>query len=121
MGRIAILGGTGPEGMGLALRFARCGEEIVIGSRQQERALAAAVHATQRLRAVGCDARVQGATNDAAVRGADLVVVALPYDGVSALLTPLAPALAGITVLEVVNPLVRRDKTFVVAPVPDGS
>jgi NADPH-dependent F420 reductase len=121
MGRIAILGGTGPEGMGLGLRFARAGEEIVIGSRQAERAAAAAESARQRLRAVGCHTAVHGSTNEEAVRGADLVVLAFPYAGVAELLPPLAPALDGVVVLDVVNPLVRQGKVFVLTPVPDGS
>lgn len=121
MGRIAILGGTGPEGLGLGLRFALCGEEIVIGSRREERARAAAAAATERLRSVGCATPVRGATNEVAVHGADLVVLAFPFSGVGELLPQLAPPLAGMIVLDVVNPLVRANRVFALAPVPEGS
>jgi NADPH-dependent F420 reductase len=121
MGRIAILGGTGPEGLGLGLRFALAGEEIVIGSRQAQRAVEAAEQARARLSAVGCTTPVSGAENQAAIRGADIVVIATPFKGVRDLLPPLAPALAGVLVIEVVNPLIRVAKQFTVEPVPEGS
>jgi NADPH-dependent F420 reductase len=121
MGRIAILGGTGPEGMGLGLRFALCGEEIVIGSRKAERATHAATYARQLLDGVGCRTPVRGTTNEAAVSGADLVVLAFPHGGIAEMLPPLAGALEGATVLEVVNPLVREGTAFALAPLPHGS
>jgi len=121
MGRIAILGGTGPEGLGLGLRFAMCGEEVVIGSRQPARAIEAAQRARERLRTVRCDTAVRGAENGAAVQGADLVVVATPFAGVAELLPTLAGALAGRVVLDVVNPLIRVNKQFTTERVPDGS
>jgi hypothetical protein len=121
MGRIAILGGTGPEGRGLGLRFALCGEEVVIGSRQTTRAVESAQRASERLRAMGCSTPVSGAENQAAVRGADLVVIATPFAGVGALLPPLAASLAGMVVLDVVNPLIRVNNQFTVEQVPAGS
>jgi NADPH-dependent F420 reductase len=121
MGHIAILGGTGPEGMGLALRFAMCGEQVVIGSRQTQRAVDAAQRANAQLAAAGSTAKVRGSENQAAIRGADLVVIATPFAGVSELLPPLAPLLAGVTVIEVVNPLIRVNKQFTVERVPEGS
>ncbi|SDS54233.1 reduced coenzyme F420:NADP oxidoreductase [Microlunatus soli] len=94
-GSIGILGGTGPQGRGLARRFAAAGYQVVIGSRDAERAAAVAADYA----AVGS---VTGAANaDAA--GADLVVVAVPYDGHAALLTELAPKLTGKIVVDCVN------------------
>jgi NADPH-dependent F420 reductase len=121
MRRIAILGGTGPEGMGLGLRFAQCGDAVVLGSRQAERAVEAAARATEQLRAVGVEARVSGAENRAAVVDADLVVLTFPFAGVAELLPPLADALAGKIVLDVINPMVRINKVFSVERVPEGS
>jgi len=121
MGRIAILGGTGPEGLGLSMRFAMTGEAVVIGSRQAQRAVEAAERAASQLRTVGCSATVSGADNQAAVRGADLVVITTPYAGVGELLPGLAAALAGMIVVEVVNPLIRVDKQFTIERVPEGS
>lgn len=121
MGRIAILGGTGPEGMGLGLRFALAGETVVLGSRQAERAVEAARSASARLQAVGTNGSLMGAANGEAVDGADIVVLAFPYAGVDELLPQVAPQLKARIVLDVVNPLVRHNKTFVTASVPEGS
>lgn len=121
MGRMAILGGTGPEGLGLGLRFAMAGEEVVLGSRQAPRAAEAAERARARLRAVGCTTAVSGAENGAAVLDADLVVIATPFAGVRDLLPLLAPSLAGKIVLDVVNPLIRTGGQMTVERVPEGS
>lgn len=121
MGRIAILGGTGPEGMGLGLRFAMAGEEVVLGSRQAGRAAEAAAKAGARLGTIGCTTPVRGVDNETALRGADIVVVATPFAGVRELLPPLADALAGAVVIDVVNPLIRAGKQLTVEPVPEGS
>jgi NADPH-dependent F420 reductase len=121
MARIAILGGTGPEGMGLGLRFAICGEQVVLGSRQGPRAVDAAQRANAQLRAAGHAVEVRGAENQSAVRDADLVVIATPFAGVVELLPALAPALAGTTVIDIVNPLIRVNKQFTVERVPEGS
>jgi NADPH-dependent F420 reductase len=80
---IAVLGGTGPEGFGLALRWARAGETVIIGSRDATRAEAAAAKiATQ----VGQSANVSGLENSAAVAAADLIVLTVPFEGHAALL-----------------------------------
>jgi NADPH-dependent F420 reductase len=121
MGRIAILGGTGPEGLGLAMRLALAGERVVIGSRQAERAERAAAETSQRLAAAGCGEPLEGAENGDAVDGADLVVLAFPYSGVHELLPHLARRLAGKIVLDVVNPLVLEERVFRVMPVRAGS
>ena len=115
MGTIAIIGGTGPEGVGLALRFALVGEAIRIGSRQADRAAAAAARATEQLSGVGCCTRVSGHENTAALEGADMAVLALPYTSVHALLPQLAPRLVGKMVLDVVNAVVRDGGVFRVA------
>lgn len=121
MARIAFLGGTGEEGLGLALRFAMAGEDVIIGSRNRERAAEAA----QRLRGIlshaAATARVDGMDNAAAITAADIVTIAFPYEGVEPLLTRLQPAFDGKMVLDVVNPLVLRRGMFQVLPVPAGS
>ena len=121
MGQIAILGGTGPEGMGLGLRFAMLGEQVVLGSRQAARAVDAAQRANAQLGAAGHPATVRGAESPAAIRDADMVVIATPFAGVAELLPPLAPLLAGVTVIDVVNPLIHVNKQFTVERVPEGS
>jgi NADPH-dependent F420 reductase len=93
---IAILGGTGPAGMGLALRWARAGESIVIGSRSQERAQEAAGKIKQR---VGEHAQVTGATNPAACTATDLLVLTVPFEGQAALLKELKPSIKPASIL----------------------
>ena len=97
---VAILGGTGPQGRGLARRFAAAGLPVVIGSRSAERASDAA----QTL-AEATGGRVTGADNAGAAEAGDIVVVAVPWDGHGDLLRGLAPALAGKVVVDCVNPL----------------
>ncbi len=83
---IAILGGTGPEGTGLAYRWARAGEQIVIGSRDAQRAAEVA----QRLRTrIGGDAKIEGAENASATARGDIVVLTVPFTGHAALLKSL--------------------------------
>lgn len=98
---IAILGGTGKEGSGLAARWARAGHTIVIGSRDAERARTKAAE----LRQVTGRSDVAGASNaDAAAQG-EVIVIALPPDGLGATLPPLAAACAGKVVISTVVPL----------------
>ena len=77
MSAVAIIGGTGPEGSGLALRWARAGQHVIIGSRDAARA-----HSTaEALRArVGPNANVEGMDNSAAVKAADTVVLSVPFE-----------------------------------------
>jgi hypothetical protein len=83
---IAILGGTGPEGSGLAKRLASAGERIVIGSRDAARAKEAA----QQLRAgAGSGVQIEGAENAAAAAQCDLAILTLPFSGQAALLKQL--------------------------------
>jgi 8-hydroxy-5-deazaflavin:NADPH oxidoreductase len=76
-GRVAVIGGTGDEGFGLAARWATAGIDVVIGSRDQGRAEDAA----QRLSQLVGAAHVSGATNDAAARDAEVIVVTVPFSG----------------------------------------
>ena len=85
---IAILGGTGPAGLGLALRWARAGETVIIGSRSAERAREAANHIKEK---VGGDAQVTGDENSAACAASDLLALTVPFEGQAALLKQLKP------------------------------
>ena len=88
-GRIAILGGTGPEGSGLARRWAKAGLDVVIGSRDAARAAEAA----SQLRAkIGAAAQLEGTDNAAAVARAEIVVLTVPFTGVAPLLKQLKSA-----------------------------
>ncbi|MEV5709327.1 NADPH-dependent F420 reductase [Actinoallomurus sp. NPDC052274] len=111
---IGILGGTGDQGKGLARRFALAGHEVIIGSRKAERAQEAAD-------GLGDGLRVRGAENAVVAREADLVIVAVPYDGHKALLESLRDELAGKIVVDCVNPLGFDKQGAYALPVEEGS
>lgn len=114
---IAFIGGTGPEGRGLGLRFAAAGHRVLIGSRDEGRAVAAA----EKVRGLAPDAQVYGVSNaDAAARG-DVVFIAVPHDAQRATLAPLAEALAGKVVVNVVAPLAFTKAGVRAVPVDEGS
>ena len=100
---IAVLGGTGPEGSGLANRFARAGEHIIIGSRDATRAQEAA----KQLRdAIGGSAQIDGAENVAAAASCDIAILTLPFSGQAALLKQLKQMWRpGTTVIDTTVPL----------------
>jgi len=97
--RIAVMGGTGPQGKGLGYRFAKHGHTVVLGSRAVEKAHAAAEEVNGRLDGGG----VTGAANADACAESDVVLLAVPYDGHDELVASLP--LAGKTVISCVNPL----------------
>lgn len=100
---IAIIGGTGPQGMGLALRWARAGETVVIGSRDAARAQQAAQTIQKR---AGSQAHVSGLENSAAVEAAGLLVLTVPFEGAATLLKQLKPSLRpGSTLIDATVPL----------------
>ena len=98
---IAIIGGTGDEGLGLAMRFAAAGEEVMIGSRSAERADAAA----QKVLEVVPGCSVRGAENAAACEGAEIVIISVPFSGQRDTVTALAAKLAGRLVVSIVVPM----------------
>jgi 8-hydroxy-5-deazaflavin:NADPH oxidoreductase len=114
---IAVVGGTGPQGKGLAYRWARHGHRVVLGSRSADRAQATAHEIADRVP----DARVSGTTNAEAAAGADVVVLAVPYDGHDALVASLADQLSGKVVISCVNPLGFDEAGPYALDVPAGS
>jgi hypothetical protein len=115
--RIGIIGGTGPQGKGLAYRFALRGHEVVIGSRSLERAEEAASEVAAR--ASGLSARA--ATNDDVAREDALIVLSIPYEGQTAALPAFAEAVAGKTVVVTDVPLAFEGGRPVLVAVPEGS
>ena len=92
---IAIIGGTGPEGSGLALRWARAGEKVVLGSRNAERAAAAAAKISEQAVSTGEGApaaTVSGAENSAACAAADIVLLTVPFEAHAETLKHLKPS-----------------------------
>ena len=86
--KVGILGGTGPEGSGLAARWAAAGEHIVIGSRDANRAAETARLLRARL---GPDTKIESADNAAALEQCQIVVLTVPFSGQAALLKQLKP------------------------------
>jgi NADPH-dependent F420 reductase len=110
--RVAVLGGTGEQGRGLARRLALAGCRVVLGSRDAARASAAAAE---------LPGEVTGADNAAAAAQADVVIVAVPWDGHRELLSSLAGELAGKVVVDCVNPLGFDKQGAYALPVEEGS
>lgn len=104
MSTIAVIGGTGPQGKGLGYRFARGGHDVILGSRQESRAVEAADELAARLTGDSAGS-VGGADNAKAADVADMVLLAVPYDGHDDLVASLATQLAGKVVISCVNPL----------------
>ena len=93
---VGVLGGTGPQGKGLAYRLAQAGQQVIIGSRAADRAQAAADELGH---------GVEGADNAETARRSDVVIVAVPWDGHGKTLESLREELAGKLVVDCVNPL----------------
>lgn len=114
--KIAVIGGTGKEGKGLALRWANAGYEIIIGSRDAGRAASAA----QELNATLGKSNVSGLGNADAAHAADLVVLSVPYEAHAATLDAIADAAQGKILIDVTAPLDPENKKKVLR-VPEGS
>ncbi|MFF1679399.1 NADPH-dependent F420 reductase [Streptomyces sp. NPDC058256] len=93
---VGVLGGTGPQGKGLAYRLAKAGQKVIIGSRAADRAQSAAEE-------LGYG--VEGADNAECARRSDIVIVAVPWDGHGKTLQSLREELVGKLVVDCVNPL----------------
>jgi len=104
--RIALVGGTGPEGRGLATRFAMAGHQVTIGSRGAERGAEVAAELAASLKTSAPSATTIGGTDNAtAVANADLVVVVVPYAAHQPTLEGLRDELAGKIVVDAVVPV----------------
>ena len=117
MTRIAIIGGTGPQGQGLALRFARAGVQVALGSRDGARAteIVAGLNAK-----IGSDL-IEGFDNAGAVAAAEeMVILAVPFSAHNATLAALKEGLAGKILIDIVVPLAPNDPKLVEMP-PEGS
>lgn len=100
---VAIIGGTGAEGFGLALRLGKAGHSVVIGSRAEERGSEAAERARQVL---GTDADVTGTANEEAASRGDVVFVTVPFEGQAETYRAMKPKLRrGAIVCDATSPL----------------
>src|SRR5947207_1280340 len=114
---VAFIGGTGPEGRGLAMRFGALGHSVVVGSRSQQRAFEAA----EQIRAMSPGARASGAGNEAAAASAEIIVLTLPFTAVDDTLPPLTQAAQGKIVISAIAPVDFVDGRPVARGVDAGS
>jgi NADPH-dependent F420 reductase len=114
---IAVIGGTGKEGKGLALRWAKAGYRILVGSRSSEKARTSAKEILALLEG---KAFVEGTTNLIAAQEADIVVLTVPYSAHRHMLQDLKEALQGKILVDVTVPFASSKVTKVQMP-PDGS
>jgi NADPH-dependent F420 reductase len=98
--KIAVIGGTGPQGRGLARWLVQAGHAVVLGSRSAERAIATADVVHERT-----GGNITGADNATAAAVADIVLVVVPWDGHRELIESLADDLDGKVIVSCVNPL----------------
>ena len=116
--RVGILGGTGPAGRGLAVRLGAVGVEVVIGSRDADRAATVARGLVEAW--PDHHLAVTGASNEGTA-DADLVVVATPWDSAIATVKPVAGALEGKVVVSMANALAKEGREFLALVPPRGS
>ena len=116
---LAVIGGTGEEGSGLALRWAAAGYPVLIGSRSRERAGTAAEELSSLLPASN-SARIGGDTNAAASAAADVIILSVPYDSQAGIIEQIREGCQGKTVVSVVVPLKPPRVSHVWRP-PGGS
>jgi len=113
---IGIIGGTGPEGKGLAARFARAGLDVLVGSRSAERGEEAAQEVRER-----AGGSVRGATNVDAAGQADVVLVTLPYSGQADTLTALKDEIGSKILVSTVVPMQFGGGKVEMLQIEDGS
>lgn len=118
---IAILGGTGPQGQGLALRFARAGVSVTLGSRDAGRAAEIAGELNRKLAGCPAVARIEGSDNSGAVLAAErFVFLAVPFAAHNETVRALSAELAGKILVDLVVPLAPDNPRSVAMP-PEGS
>ena len=103
---IAVIGGTGNQGSGLAMRWAKAGHDIIIGSRDAERATQVATEITAMAPAASEWGKVRGADNLTAASEGEIVVLAVPYSNQIDTITPIAEVVKGKLLIDVTAPLV---------------
>lgn len=119
---LSFIGGTGPEGLGLALRFLLAGEDITIGSRREERALEAAekLKSMLGLNAEGAG-KPQGLVNEKAVKIGDVILVTVPFDAQAPTLQSLKDDIGKKMVVSTVVPVKFGKGVIKAVPVDEGS
>lgn len=120
---VGVVGGTGPQGRGLAVRLAGVGQRVLVGSRESGRAVEVAGELAARagVMAAGGDGWVRGGSNAEVAAAADVVIVAVPFAGHAATVASLAAPLAGKVVVDCVVPMGFDEFGAYVVDVAEGS
>jgi len=120
---VGVIGGTGPQGRGLAVRLAAAGQRILLGSRDAEKCSRIAAEVAERATSAagGAEVSVTGGANVDVAGAADLVIVAVPYAGHADIVRDLAEPLAGKIVVDCVVPMGWDELGAYVIDVPEGS
>tara|TARA_A100001037_G_C15142057_1_gene634307 strand:- start:1999 stop:2649 length:651 start_codon:yes stop_codon:yes gene_type:complete len=117
MKKIAIIGGTGPEGRGLGLRFAIAGHNVIIGSRTQERAEQAALE----ISSITPDLNITGSNNEDAANSSDVVILSVPFEGLRPVAETIEPLTKGKLIVSIIAPLSFSEGHMKALNVPEGS
>jgi NADPH-dependent F420 reductase len=113
---LGLLGGTGPQGRGLALRLAAAGHQVLLGSRNAERAASVVAELL-----AGRDLPIRGVANAEAAARADVVFLVFPFEGQATMLPGLADAIGDKLVVDIINPLGWDERGAFMLDVPEGS
>lgn len=119
--KIAIVGGTGNLGIGLSLRLAILGYDVIVGSRSEEKAKTKAEEYLKILSDHGYAGKIVGAVNAEASKQCDLAVITVPYEQAFTLAESLKNELAGKIVVSPLVPMKKEGKLFRYVELPEGS
>jgi len=114
---IGIIGGTGSEGTGLAIRLASIGDEVVIGSRNESKAKIVA----NNIRLISDKFKVHGMSNFSAAQNSEIVIITVPYKSQKNILNEIKPNLVNKIVINTVVPMVFKNSKIFLENVTDGS
>ena len=120
MNTIGFMGGTGPEGQGLALRFAIAGQHVLIGSRTETKAIKVANRLRDSISPLG-DMKIDGYSNTRVAKMADIVFLTIPYTAQKEILSELSIELEDKIVVSTVVPVEFKQNVAIAKSVPDGS
>lgn len=119
--RIALLGGTGQLGVGLAVRFAMLGHNVIVGSRKQEKAEEKAREYNEILTKLGSNSKIIGLENKHAAEKSEISFFTIPWKHAFTTAEQLKDALSGKIVVSPLVPMEKRDGFFIFTPPPEGS
>jgi|Deesub1362A_J573_1020465.scaffolds.fasta_scaffold00656_20 hypothetical protein len=119
--KIALLGGTGHIGAGLAFRLKLAGYHVIVGSRKLEKALGKAEEYNKIVEARGGKADIEGMENGDAARHADIAILTIPWDKAFVTAESLKDELKSKVVVSPVVPMKKENGRFVYTPPPEGS